>query len=173
MTFSVIDGPHVGTSGTDVTDSTGTATFSYTGTTTGTDTIKATFVDSEDQTQTSNLVTKTWIESPNMPPDVDAGGPYDGNEGSPGLRDGTVTDPDPDDAITTSWSSAPASGVDAGATCEFETASSVDTTVTCTDDGTYTLTLTATTASIPSVLDTATLTLANADPSVVIGDPDR
>ena len=64
VTFSVIDGPHSGVTGTDVTDAAGTATFSYLGTTTGTDTIKATFVDGEERTQTSNLVTKTWVTTP-------------------------------------------------------------------------------------------------------------
>ena len=64
VTFSVIDGPHSGVTGTDVTDALGAATFSYLGTTTGTDTIKATFVDSEERTQTSNLVSKTWVTSP-------------------------------------------------------------------------------------------------------------
>ena len=43
--------------------------------------------------------------------------------------------------------------------------------MTCTDDGSYTLTLTANDGVNPDVLDTATLTLANSDPSVVIDDP--
>lgn len=62
VSFSVIDGPHAGTSGTAVTDGAGTATFSYTGTAVGTDTIEATFIDSSERTQRSNRVTKTWEE---------------------------------------------------------------------------------------------------------------
>jgi hypothetical protein len=62
VTFSVIDGPHTGATGTDVTNSAGQATFSYTGTLVGTDTIEATFVDSAGRTQRSNRVLKHWEE---------------------------------------------------------------------------------------------------------------
>ena len=61
VTFKVIDGPHVGTTGVAVTNASGIATFSYTGTTIGTDTIEATFVDSLERTQRSNRVTKEWV----------------------------------------------------------------------------------------------------------------
>jgi hypothetical protein len=64
VTFTVIAGPHTGTTGTDVTDGTGTASFSYVGTAVGTDTIEATFVDSAGRTQRSNRVTKTWEVAP-------------------------------------------------------------------------------------------------------------
>ena len=43
---------------------------------------------------------------------------------------------------TQAWSYAPVSGVDPGATCSFASFSSLDTTVTCTDDGIYTITST-------------------------------
>lgn len=62
VTFNVISGPHAGLMGTDSTDGSGNASFSYTGTSAGVDTIHATFVDSEGKTQTSNAVTKTWEE---------------------------------------------------------------------------------------------------------------
>lgn len=171
VTFTVTEGPHTGTSGTDTTDSTGTASFTYSGTSVGTDTIKATFVDGDGQTQTSNLVTKTWEDAANTPPTVDAGGPYTGDEGSAVSLDGTVTDPDAGDTLTTTWTYAPGSGVDAGATCSFGSASAVDTTVTCTDDGAYTLTLTANDGVNSDVVDTASLTLANVDPTVDITAP--
>jgi hypothetical protein len=61
VTFEVIAGPHAGTNGTGVTDTLGLATFAYTGTTVGTDTIEATFVDGAGRTQRSNRVTKDWI----------------------------------------------------------------------------------------------------------------
>jgi Ca2+-binding RTX toxin-like protein len=67
VTFSVVDGPHAGTTGTATTNSGGQATFSYTGTSTGTDTIEATFVDGLGRTQRSNRVTKTWESG--LPPD--------------------------------------------------------------------------------------------------------
>ncbi len=58
--FTVIAGPHAGTSGVSTTDDNGVATFTYTGTSAGTDTIEATFVDESGLTQRSNRVTKEW-----------------------------------------------------------------------------------------------------------------
>lgn len=60
VTFSVIAGPHAGLTGNAPTDSNGDATFAYTGTAVGTDTIEATFVDSQARTQRSNRVAATW-----------------------------------------------------------------------------------------------------------------
>jgi hypothetical protein len=61
VTFTATSGPNSGVLGTAVTDSNGVATFSYTSSKTGTDTIVASFVDSAGNQQTSNAVTKTWI----------------------------------------------------------------------------------------------------------------
>lgn len=61
VTFTVVAGPHTGTTGNAVTDGAGVAAFSYTGTTPGTDTIEATFVDALGRTQRSNRVEKTWV----------------------------------------------------------------------------------------------------------------
>lgn len=61
--FSIVSGPHAGLTGSDTTDANGEATFTYTGTSTGTDTIEASFVNSEAETETSNQVTKTWEET--------------------------------------------------------------------------------------------------------------
>jgi hypothetical protein len=55
ITFTVTAGPHTGITGTDVTDASGKATWSYTGTTVGTDTIVATGAG-----ETSNVAHKTW-----------------------------------------------------------------------------------------------------------------
>ena len=61
ITFTVISGPHAGMlPGTAVTDASGTAQFTYTGTTVGTDTIEASYVDSAGMTRKSNQVTKVW-----------------------------------------------------------------------------------------------------------------
>lgn len=68
VTFEVVSGPHAGTSGTAMTDSSGTASFGYTGTAEGTDSIVATFVDSDGNTQTSNTVTVSWTHAPNVAP---------------------------------------------------------------------------------------------------------
>lgn len=60
VTFTVVSGPHAGTTGADTTDSDGKATFTYSGTSAGADTIEATFVNGNGETVTSNQVTKTW-----------------------------------------------------------------------------------------------------------------
>jgi PKD repeat protein len=163
VTFTVISGPHAGVTGTDVTDSNGEATFSYTGTSAGLDTIEASFVDSASNVQTSNRVTVDWIQS-NTPPVVSAGGPYQGDEGSPVALDGDVSDAD-NDPLTIAWSYGVLSGVDAGATCTFADATAVDTTITCTDDGEYYVTLTADDGVNPPVSDSIiVLIIDNVDP---------
>ena len=68
ITFTVTSGPHIGMAGTDTTDNNGIATWSYTGTTVGTDTIIATGYG-----QTSIEVYKIWEPAPNLPPEADAG----------------------------------------------------------------------------------------------------
>jgi parallel beta-helix repeat protein len=60
VSFDITFGPHLGGNGTDTTDSNGQATFTYTGTSVGDDTIEASFVDFYGRTITSNAVTKTW-----------------------------------------------------------------------------------------------------------------
>lgn len=62
VTFTVTSGPHTGTTGTAVTDASGNASFAYTGTTPGVDTIQASYVDSSGVTKTSSLVTKEWTK---------------------------------------------------------------------------------------------------------------
>jgi Bacterial Ig-like domain (group 1) len=60
VTFTVLSGPHAGTTGTAVTGASGNAQFTYTGTSMGMDTIEASYVDSTGTTRKSNQVTKTW-----------------------------------------------------------------------------------------------------------------
>jgi trimeric autotransporter adhesin len=106
----------------------------------------------------------------NDPPTVDPSGPYAGQEGRAVPIAGLVTDPDGPD-LTTAWSATPASGVDAGATCAFADVSAASTTVTCTDDGVWTLRLTADDGLNPSVTATTELTLTNVAPGVTIASP--
>lgn len=73
VSFSVVDGPHAGATGSGVTDASGQATFTYTGTAPGEDGIRATFVDGAGTTQTSTRVTVEWTEPVNEPPTADAG----------------------------------------------------------------------------------------------------
>ena len=60
VTFTIVSGPHVGQTSTVQTDASGEATLTYTGTSTGTDVIEATMVDSHGNLVTSNQVTKEW-----------------------------------------------------------------------------------------------------------------
>jgi hypothetical protein len=60
VTFKVLSGPNAGKTGTGITNGSGVATFTYTSTTTGTDTIQASFVAKSGATVTSNTATKTW-----------------------------------------------------------------------------------------------------------------
>ena len=106
----------------------------------------------------------------NTAPVVSPGGPYNGSEGAAVNLDGTVTDPDVGDTVTTAWSYS-IDSADAGASCSFGDASAVDTTVSCTDDGTFTLTLTANDSVNPAVAASASLTLTNANPEFDSGKP--
>jgi hypothetical protein len=60
VTFSVVSGPNAGKTGTAATNSAGQASFTYSDTNPGTDTIQATFVNSQGATEISNMVTKVW-----------------------------------------------------------------------------------------------------------------
>ena len=77
VTFEIMAGPHVGATSTDVTDGSGSASFTYIGTSVGIDTIQATFVDSLGRTQRSNRVTKEWVIT-NADPDCSTAGPSEG-----------------------------------------------------------------------------------------------
>lgn len=63
VAFNVTAGPNAGTNGSGYTDESGKVSFTYTGTGgAGTDTIVASFTNSRGQTQTSEPVTKEWID---------------------------------------------------------------------------------------------------------------
>jgi uncharacterized repeat protein (TIGR01451 family) len=102
-------------------------------------------------------------EDINPPPTVGPGGPYSGDERAAVSLVGTVANDPSSDTLATTWSYEPGAGVPVGATCTFGSASSVETSITCTDDGTYTLTLTADDGFNPPVSEPTTLTLADID----------
>lgn len=112
-------------------------------------------------------VTECTTVKVNAPPVVKPGGPYAGQEGTDVAIAGQVTDPD-GPSLTTAWTATPKSGVDAGATCSFGNAAAQATTVKCTDDGVWTLTLTANDGVNPAVKATADLTLTNVAPKVTL-----
>ncbi len=74
VTFTIVSGPHAGNTQVVPTDGNGQATYTYTGTSAGTDTIEASFIDSQKQKQTSNQVTKTWEEANGGGGDIEVGG---------------------------------------------------------------------------------------------------
>jgi hypothetical protein len=63
VSFRIIDGPNTGQQFTARTNAQGVATATYTSRTPGTDTIEATFLDSQGRTRLSNQVTASWIEN--------------------------------------------------------------------------------------------------------------
>ncbi|WP_167879313.1 NosD domain-containing protein [Methanococcoides vulcani] len=65
VTFNVTSGPHIGVNGTDTTDANGNATFTYTGTAPGTDTIKATHIDPT-YGECNDTIVKTWTAVHNI-----------------------------------------------------------------------------------------------------------
>jgi uncharacterized repeat protein (TIGR01451 family) len=138
----------------------GTYTNSVTGTGTGVTVIPAT--DTAPITVTAVAV--------NHPPTVSAGGPYSGVEGSGISLTGSASDQD-GDALTYAWTYSAGAGVDAGATCVFSNAAALSTTITCTDDGSFTATLTVNVGHNPAVVRTANVVVANAAPTVAITSP--
>jgi hypothetical protein len=86
-----------------------------------------------------------------------------GNEGAIVFVAGVVND---DHGATAHWSVLPGADVDAGASCIFGDEFSPITTISCTDDGHYTLTMTANDGINPPVVAFGTLTLANVAPTL-------
>ncbi len=106
----------------------------------------------------------------NSPPTINPVGPFSGQEGTAVGIAATVTDLD-GPSLTTAWSIAAQSGVDPGATCAIANPALITTTVTCTDDGVYTLTLTANDSVNQPVSATTTLTLSNVAPATSFSSP--
>lgn len=101
----------------------------------------------------------TPIPPTNTPPSVSAGGTYSDDEGTGVALSGAVSDVDPGDTVTSSWAA------EGGAPCTFTDPASAATTMTCTDDGVFSLTLTATDGTTTTT-DTTTATIANVAPSI-------
>lgn len=108
--------------------------------------------------------------SVNAPPQVNAGPAALGSEGQAVALAGTATDPD-GDTLTISWSATPGAGVDAGATCSFSPPASASTSITCTDDGPWTATLTASDGVNPAVSSSTAVALGNVAASAAVSAP--
>lgn len=101
----------------------------------------------------------------NDPPAVSVA-PVSADEGATFTVTGTATDPD-GDALTFGWAIVPAGGTDPGAACTILSgATTLTPSVRCSDDGTYTATLTATGSPGGPVSASGTLTISNVAPDV-------
>jgi hypothetical protein len=124
----------------------------------GTFTVTVTVTDDESATGSDQIT----VTINNVPPTADAGGPYTGNEGSAVAIVGTAGDVDGTIASRT-WSLSPNTG------CTILDPTALSTSVTCTDNGSWTLTLTVVDDDGASASDIATLTIHNVAPSVAAG----
>lgn len=106
----------------------------------------------------------------NRAPTANAGGPYVGNEGSPIALTGTASDAD-GDPLVVSWAVAPAAGTDAGTACAISNANTLTPTIICSDDGTFTATLTASDGKASPVSASASVVVANVAPTLNIASP--
>ena len=95
----------------------------------------------------------------NEPPAVDAGGPYSGDEGTAiGLSGASALDPD-GDTLTYSWTVS-------DALCSFDDAMLLNPELTCSDNGTFTATLSVEDGTAPAVTSDATVTVSNVAPAI-------
>ncbi len=95
----------------------------------------------------------------NTPPEADAGGPYAGDEGAAVLMAGaTATDVD-DDPLTFAWS-------ENSGKCEFSNPTALNPSITCSDDGTYVVTLSVSDDFNEPVDSEATVEVVNVAPTV-------
>jgi len=106
------------------------------------------------------------IRPSDQPPSVNAGPDVAGDEGSPVQLHGSASDEESTPTIR--WTYDARDDVDEGTTCTFGNPNAANTTITCTDDGTFTVTLTASDGVNPPVSDNATLRLANVAPTVAL-----
>jgi PKD repeat protein len=141
----------------------GTCTGTRTLTTPGLHTIAMTVRDDDAGTDTESL--QVMLKAP---PIVDAGNAASGAEGSPIALAGSVNDPD--DIIAPTWSYQVDSG-DPGTSCTFADVHAAATTITCTDDGTVTATLSANDGVNATVAEATAVTIRNAAPALSITAP--
>jgi hypothetical protein len=106
----------------------------------------------------------------NSRPTVSPGDPYQGAEGAPIYITGTAVDAE-GDPMTYAWTVTPLSGTDPGAACAIADAAVLATTVTCNDDGLFSLTLTVRDGAGAAVVKTTALTVSNVAPVVTITAP--
>src|SRR5437763_8396653 len=141
---------------------TGTITAqSHTSSTGGSKTVTVSVKDKDNATGSN-----TFTIAVNTRPTANAGGPYSGNEGSAIQLDGSCSsDPDAGDTLTYAWS------VLGGAPCSLSSATAQKPTITCTDNGSFTVSLTVTdNHGASSTASNATVNVANVAPSATFGN---
>ena len=106
----------------------------------------------------------------NTPPTVTVANAA-GTEGSAIALSATATDPNSTDTLTYAWTAAPLGTVDAGAICAFSNPAALGSSITCTDDGVWTVTLTVSDGVNTAVASTGTVTVANAAPTLTVSGP--
>jgi hypothetical protein len=122
---------------------------------------------SNDSTTDSATATVTITVTPvNDAPTVSTAPTASGTEGSPVTITAGTTDVDAD-ALTVAWTAAAGSDVDAGASCTIG-AQVANTTISCSDNGTYVATVTVSDGHGGAATANTTITIANANPAVAI-----
>lgn len=164
--FTAAPGVNAGWLGSAVTDAQGVATLDYTSATAGTDTVRASITNAVGVID-SNQVEVTW----NDPPQVSAPATATGPEGSSIELAGSVSDPD-GPGLTQHWSYTTGADVDPGTTCAFGDPTAPATTITCTDDGTITATLTAEDGVNAAVSASVRVAVTNVAPRVGVSAPE-
>ena len=115
-----------------------------------------------------DLVVSASVNPPNAAPNADAGGPYSVAEGSAIALNGTGSS-DSDGTIQTyAWTFAGSPSNDAGANCLITNANLVSASITCNEDGAYTVKLSVTDDDGASHDETVNLTVTNASPSLAL-----
>jgi hypothetical protein len=115
----------------------------------------------------------TSVAQPDVQGQPGSGGPEVGgraDEGTEVTVRGSVTGPE-GRRLTTRWTYSPGPGVDPGAACVYADPTALTTTVSCTDDGIYTLTLSATGGGQVAGSSAINLEVGNAAPLVSVTRP--
>lgn len=104
-----------------------------------------------------------------LPPTVDAGPPVTGDEGAAIQLLGSASDDTSTPRVT--WSYTPVSGADPGTSCAFADPASPRTTLTCTDNGVFRATITASDGVNAGVSDSTLVTVRNVAPTLSMTGP--
>lgn len=106
---------------------------------------------------------------PDQAPSVSAGPDVTVDEGEAALLHGSASDLE--SQLTVSWSYAAQAGVDPGTSCSFEGGDTTTPRFTCSDDGTFEVTISANDGINPAASDSAIVQVRNAPPVLAITAP--